>query len=251
MQSRLPNGGWENGKTCAQYSVFQGFGDLFADFERWLHRATGCRVHGHLFAPDRAHFADDQRTYAGALSDSAKLRDYNPQAFLTNLIWNTRGERQCFFYGPRDTQEVLWFLASDPNACISLISGAWAVPLYLSRRPFEDLRKEAARLQKIESQQIEILRGMHVKARVRMWSMADFVDSPMEPLQTIIDEIGPRAARRLTEAPRMHDLTGFGQFLQNLKNQGMHPHLMGDFQVLPADAEGAPEPRKPYLVNTP
>ena len=29
MQSRFPCGGWENGKTCAPYSVFQGFGDLF------------------------------------------------------------------------------------------------------------------------------------------------------------------------------------------------------------------------------
>ena len=80
--------------------------------------------------------------------------------------------------------------------------------------------------------------------------MADFVESPMEPLQTIIDEIGPRNLRRLTEAPRMVDLTGFGQFLQNLKNQGMHPHLMGDFPSgeTPDDAPLAAR-RKPYLIK--
>lgn len=176
------------------------------------------------------------------------MRDYNPTAFLTNLIWNTRGERQCFLFGPRDTTEVLWFIASDPNAYVSLISGAWAVPLYLSNRPFDIVRKEAARLQKAESKQIEILRGPHVKARVRMWTMADFVDSPMEPLQTIIDEIGPRSPRRLTEAPTMHDLSGFGQFLQDLKNEGMHPHLMGDFQVQLGERKDRSESRKPYLV---
>ncbi len=80
--------------------------------------------------------------------------------------------------------------------------------------------------------------------------MADFIESPMEPLQTIIDEIGPRNLRRLTEAPRMVDLTGFGQFLQNLKNQGMHPHLMGDF---PSGDDASPTlrapRRKPYLVK--
>ena len=59
--------------------------------------------------------------------------------------------------------------------------------------------------------------------------MAEFVENPMEPLQTIVDEISPRAMRRLTEAPRLADLTGFGQFLQNLRNQGMQPVLMGDF----------------------
>ena len=79
--------------------------------------------------------------------------------------------------------------------------------------------------------------------------MAEFVDSPMEPLQTIIDETGPRHLRRLTEAPKMVDLEGFGQFLQNLKNQGMQPHLMGDF---PAGSDSGPRPGekpRPYLVK--
>ena len=71
----------------------------------------------------------------------------------------------------------------------------------------------------------------------------------MEHLQTIIDEINPRAPRRVAEVPRMVDLTGFGQFLQNLKNQGMQPTLMGDFPIdddwRPADAARG----RPYLVR--
>jgi len=47
----------------------------------------------------------------------------------------------------------------------------------------------------------------------------------------VLDEMGTEARRSsVTEAPRMVDLTGFAQFLQNLKNQGMHPYLMGDSQ---------------------
>ena len=170
-------------------------------------------------------------------------------AFLTNLVWNTRGERQCFQYGPRDNQEPSWFMATDSNAQISVITGAWAVPLFHSNRNFTELRKEAARLQKIEAEHLDILRSAHAKARVRIWSMADFVESPMEPLQTIIDEIGLRHPRRLSEAPRMVDLQGFGQFLQNLKNQGMHPHLMGDFPATDRRTDAAVSPRKPYLVK--
>ncbi|MEM0978605.1 MAG: hypothetical protein AAGJ34_13805, partial [Pseudomonadota bacterium] len=45
------------------------------------------------------------------------------------------------------------------------------------------------------------------------------------------------------------DLTGFGQFLQNLKNQGMHPHLMGDFPVGEDPIPSKDKPRKPYLVR--
>lgn len=71
----------------------------------------------------------------------------------------------------------------------------------------------------------------------------------MEPLQTIIDEIGQLTQRRLSEAPTMVALDGFGQFLQNLKNQGMHPYLMGDFPV-EQELTNMPKPtRKPYLVR--
>ncbi len=249
MQSRFPNSDWENGKTSAQYSVFQGFAELFEDFETWLGRVVGARVHGHLFAPDRVGFSSGAEVFSGALTDSAAIRDYNPRAFFTNLIWNTRGERQCFQFGPADNQAINWFMATDPNAQISVISGAWAVPLFHSNKDFSVIRKEAARLQKIESEFLGILRSPHAKARVRVWTMADFVDAPMEPLQTIIDEIGARSAHRLTAAPRMVPLEGFGQFLQNLKNQGMHPHLMGDFPTGVAAVQNRPEAGKPYLVK--
>jgi hypothetical protein len=210
---------------------------------------TGNKVHGHLFAPDRVEYADGQTMINGALSDSALKRDYNPEAFLTSLIWNTRGERQCFQFGPADNQDINWMIARDPNAQISVITGAWAVPLFKSNRNFADLRKEAALLQRIESKHLEVLRSQFTKARVRIWSMAEFVEAPMEPVQTIIDEIGPAHSRRLTEAPTMVDLEGFGQFLQNLKNQGMHPYLMGDFPVEQGPINMPKPVRKPYLVR--
>ncbi len=250
MQSRFPVEGRENGLTCAQYSVFEGFADLFENFESWLAKVTGTRVHGHLFAPERAEFSERQTVMNGALSDSAALRDYNKRAFLASLIWNTRGERQCFQFGPGDhIRDVEWDIAKDPNAQISVITGAWAVPLFKSNRNFADIRQEAAMLQQVESKHLEVLRAPWTKARVRIWSMAEFSEAPMEPLQLIIDEIGQQNARGLAEVPRMSDLTGFGQFLQNLKNQGMHPYLMGDFPVEKRVSEPAATARKPYPVR--
>ncbi|TNF60304.1 MAG: glycosyl transferase [Rhodobacteraceae bacterium] len=249
MHSRFPNQDWENGVTSGPYSVFQGFSDLFEDFETWLSKATGARVHGHLFGPDRVEFAGGQTLVNGCLSDSVARRDYDPKAFLTSLIWNTRGERQCFQYGPADNQTIAWMMARDTNAQISVISGAWAVPLFRSNRNFADLRAEAARLQRIEHKHLDILRSAHARARIRIWTMAEFVESPMEPLQTLLDEIGSVRNARLAEAPRMVNLEGFGQFLQNLKNQGMHPYLMGDFPVDPVPVNQTSQPRKPYLVR--
>jgi len=249
MQSRFPNVDWENGVTAAPYSMFQGFTQIFENFEPWLAKATGARVHGHLFHPDGVEYAEGQSTLNGALSNSAAARDYNANSFLTNLIWNTRGERQCFQFGPADNQDVTWRIARDPNAQVSVISGAWAVPLFRSNMNFIDIRKEAARLQKVESEHLNVLRAPDAKARIRIWTMAEFIEAPMEPLQGILDEIGQTQARRLAEVPKMVDLTGFGQFLQNLKNQGMHPYLMGDFPVALGPEPAQDRPRKPYLVR--
>lgn len=249
MQSRWHQPNWDSGVTSNPYSVFEGFSELFENFEEWLHKKTGARVHGHLYAPDRVEYEGEQSMINGALSDSSSTRDYAPREFLTSLIWNTRGERQCFQFGPHDNQKVTEFMSRDPNAQISVISGAWAIPLFKSNSNFADLRKEAALLQRIESEHLNILRSQHVKARVRIWTLADFVEAPMEPIQSILDEIGPADPRHLAQAPTMVDLDGFGQFLQNLKNQGMHPYLMGDFPVEPAPTEVHRPVRKPYLVR--
>ena len=249
MQGRFPKEDWEAGVTASPYSVFAGFAELFEDFEPWLAKNTGARVHGHLYHPERVEYEGRQPHFAGAMSDNPILRDYNGQMFLSNLIWNTRGERQAFQFGPADNQSIIWMVSKDPNAQISVISGAWAVPLFQTNKNFADLRNEAARLQKIETEFLGALRSQYVKARVRIWTMAEFIETPMEAMQPIVDEMTGKTVRRLTEAPRMHDLTGFGRFLQNLKNQGMHPYLMGDFPVDPPPVNQVEKPRKPYIVR--
>ena len=49
--------------------------------------------------------------------------------------------------------------------------------------------------------------------------------------------------------PRMADLTGFGQFLQNLRNQGMQPVLMGDFPAGDDPRNATTRRGRPYLVK--
>lgn len=249
MQSRFPNKDWENGKTAAPYSVLQGFNDLFLDFEPWLSRRLGTSVHGNIFDPKRVRFAGDADTYAGCLSSAADLRDYNPERFLTNLIWNTRGERQVFMYGPQDNQRPGAFMAADSNAQISVITGGWAVRLFTANRNFGDIRTEAARLQRREVDLVNTLRHVRSRAEIRIWSLAEFLEEPMENLQRILDAMEGAQASRLTEAPKMANLDGLPKFLQNLKNQGMNPFAVGDFPQegvapLPTGADS-----RPYLVR--
>ena len=250
MQARFPNPGWENGKTAAPYTVLQGFADLFEDFEPWLARRLGLPVHGHLFAPKRARFADGGDVQQGCLTADAALRDYNPQAFLTNLIWTTRGERQVFMFGPQDNQEPGAFMAADDNAHIAVITGAWAVRLFAQNRNFADIRAEAARLQRREVDFVGCLRDRFARAESKVWTLAEFVEEPMEHLQSVLDAIDGVPQQHLGEAPRLRDLSGFPQFLQGLRNQGMNPFVVGDF---PAEGVGAAArsdgAARPYLVR--
>lgn len=250
MQSRFPRDNWQVTKTTAPYSIFQGFTELFEDFELWLSRRTGACVHGHLFDWTRVQYAGGEKIINGGLSDSVDIRDRNPTSFLTSLIWNTRGQRQCFQYAPYDRQAINDFVIWDSNAQISVISGAWAIKLFRASMDFETKRKEAAWMQRVEDHFLERLRMRGLPARVRIWTLADFIDDPMEHLQGILDEIEPSAARRLAEAPTMVDLAGFSVFLQQLKNAGMKPYLTGDF---PAEVDPRAALRrnetKPYLVR--
>lgn len=216
------------GLTAAGYAAFEGFDDVFEAFPDWAEKAMRLRMHGHLFGPDRVEFAGGQSSFAGGLSDNAKLRDYNAEAFLTSLIWNTRGETQGFLYGPRDTPEIGEFLAGDQNARIYAVSGAWAARLFRSGLGAQSVRKEAALLQKQEAAHLSRLRWAETRARVRIWTLAEFLDQPSEVLQTLIEENGPTVDRPMVNAPLMHDLTGLAGFLQDLKNLGMNPHLAGD-----------------------
>ncbi len=250
MQSRYPTIDDEIGVTAAPYSVLQGFTEVIDDFEAWLSKTTGGGVvHGHLFAPDRAHFCDNSAIYTGGMSDHPTLRDYNPKMFLSNLIWNNRGKHQAFQFGPRDTQTINWMMAKDSNARISIVSGAWIISLFLAREEFSDLRKEAARLQKIEHAQLKILRSPFTKARVRVITLAEFVRSPMETLESIVDEISEQPHPRLAEAPTMVKLDGLGAFLQDLRNQGMHPFLTGEFPKNTDNVTSVQTQQKPYLVR--
>ncbi|MFQ6550943.1 beta-1,6-N-acetylglucosaminyltransferase [Aestuariibius insulae] len=232
MQSRHPRDGWENGLTAAPYSIFEGFTELFVDFEPWLANLTGCKVHGHLFAPDRVAFELDEATYAGALPSAPAVRDYDPEQFLRNLIWNLRGERQCFQYGPDDNPEISWLVAKDANAQISIISGAWAIPLFQSGAPIEEIRSAASRLQTAELEHLAVLKSYYAKARIRIWTLADFLGNPHSQFKPVIDEIAPRTNSKSYDFPDMVDLTGLRDFLQELRNAGMHPYLTGD---IPAD----------------
>ena len=154
-----------------------------------------------------------------------------------------------FQFGPADTQEIDWFVATDPKAQVSVITGAWAIGLFRLGIKSSVVRKEAARLQSIEAEHLKVLHSPWTKARVRIWSLAEFIEDPMNNLQQIMDDIAPGARRRLGEAPVMNDLTGFGAFLQSLKNQGMNPSLAGDFPVDPELVPTTVDTSRPYLVK--
>ncbi len=175
------------------------------------------------------------------MSDSTALRRYNPEGFLRNLIWNTRGEHQSFLFSPRDDLEISEFLASDPNAYVAAISGAWALPLLRSGRPVTDIRAEAARLQKREARHLDRLHQRRTRARVRIWTLAEFVTDPALPLQVVIDDFSVPGAQSLTGMPRLKPMEGLAAFLQELRNAGMSPHTAGE--VPDIDRTSAPRLR--------
>ncbi|MEM6637697.1 MAG: beta-1,6-N-acetylglucosaminyltransferase [Pseudomonadota bacterium] len=249
MQSRFPGYHTETRRTAAPYSVFQGFDAVFEEFRPWLSRAVEGKIHGRLFHPDGAEFTGDQKVYQGGISRSPVLRDYNPEAFLTNLTRSGASERQLFQFAPGDDHRIWDFMVYDPNAQISIITGAWTVPLLALDLPFEEARIMAARLQVQEQAQVNVARSRWAKATIRIWSLSRFLDVPLEALQAILDDVPTQTRRLIADPPKFSDLSELPGFLQALRNQGMEPYLAGDIHETPDPSEIGVRQSKPYLVQ--
>lgn len=225
MQSRFPRKDAENGKTSAPYAVFQGFTDLFPDFEAWLTGQVPGDVHGHLFSPEQAEFAGRPEIGPGAISSSPPLRDRDPQGFLTALIRITP-RMQIFQHSPRDNPALNWFMATDPNARLSVVTGAWMLPLLCADMPFDDIRRIAAQLQRHELEQLDVLNSVWVKARVQVHGLNDFLARPQAILSDALAQVRPQISAPII-LPAMRDLAGLDALLQRLRNSGLRLHLTG------------------------
>ena len=235
MQSRFPSRSRLLQKTAAPYLVVEGFDALFQGFDKWFTPATGARLHGHLFAPDRVAFADGAEIFAGSLTDSAILRDYDPAAFMCNLIWNTRGETQALKFGPDDVQKITDFWAWDSNARIAIVTGAWAVTLLHADLPFAEKRKRAALLQKIEAKHLAILQSADTRARVWTITLEAALRDPARVLVGLLEHCRSRAVVTPRVIPELMPIDGITNFLQDLKNDGLRLHLVGNVREIPGD----------------
>lgn len=226
MQSRFPRKDAENGKTSAPYAVLQGFSDIWPEIEAWLAERVEADVHGHLMGPETVEFAGRPRIGPGALSASVLIRDRDPHGFLTALIRVTE-RMQLFMFSPRDNQALNWFMATDPNARIHVITGAWMLPLLESDMPFDDIRRITAILQRAEVAQMDALNSVWVKARVQIHELTDVLARPHEMLQLAVQDL-PLRPDALVDLPRMRDMSGLGDLLRRLRNSGLRPRLSGD-----------------------
>ena len=176
------------------------------------------------------------------------MRDHDGHLFLTNLIWNSPRKRQVFLYGPEDSQDISWMLAKDTNARIFMISGAWAVKLFQTGRSAHEVRAEAAKLQQREHAFIKALRSPYARAQIAITSLSQFLDAPGETLQQVHQALTLGRAKPVIEMPELVNLDGFDVFLQDLRNQGMHPFLTGDVTIGTSRPAAAQPDRRPYVI---
>lgn len=226
MQSRFPRKDAENGKTSAPYAVLQGLTDIVPGFEDWLQRHLTGQVHGHLLAPDQVEFAGRPQTGPGAISANPLVRDHDPQGFLTSLIRIT-DRMQVFQFSSRDNQALNWFMATDPNAHILVVTGAWKLPILHSGMPFDDMRRIFAHLQRVELEQLDVLNSVWVRARLSQYDLGEFLLNARPILQDFLLQIDPHS-RPILSMPPMRDLTGLDGMLRRLRNSGLRPRLTGE-----------------------
>ena len=90
---------------------------------------------------------------------------------------------------------------------------------------------------------------MPTRARYRIYTLAEFLEAPKSVLQEMIDSLAGHRAGVIDALPDMPDLTGLNLFLQDLKNQGMHPFLAGNIPDRLAPNAPAKDTPKTYVIR--
>lgn len=223
MQSRFPRKDAEGRKTSQPYVVLHGVADLFLDLPAAASAATGRVVHGHILARNEVEFAAGAPVGPGALSSVAGLRDLDPRGFLAALI-RSSPTLPAFLHSPRDRQHLDWFMVTDPNARLLVVTGAWMVPLLRSEMPFDDTRRMAAILRRSERRFLDALDSVWVKARVRRWTLDEALSRPDEIWDAVCTTLRPDEPLSGAAPPPLHDTSGLGPLIRRLRNAGLKPH---------------------------
>ncbi|MFQ5621954.1 MAG: beta-1,6-N-acetylglucosaminyltransferase [Paracoccaceae bacterium] len=243
MQSRFPCHWHERQpETARTYAVFTGFDRAFADFRAWLARKSETSVHGRLFRPDAAEFGANEEFAAGNLSSHPALRDYRPDAFLANFIWNNRATHQSFLFEPGDGRSVGAFLARDPNAQVFVITGAWLTELAL-RADCEDaeLRARAARYQAHERDYLEHLRW-NIRGRTcHIWKLGEALREPYPLLSAVQVALDGRQKKVLIGMPKIRTVSRLEATARRIRNLGIDLSDAGElgFSVMEQPAKEA------------
>ncbi len=222
MQSRFPRKDAEGSKTSQPYVVLYGVADLFRDLPAAASRATGRVVHGHVLARDEVEFAGGATIGPGALSSNAGLRDIDPRGFLAALVRSSR-TIPGFLHSPRDQQYLNWFMATDPNARLLVVTGAWMVPLIRSDMPFDDIRRIAAQLHRSERRFLDVLGSVWVKAQVHRWTLDEVLAQPEGIWDALCSALQPDEAVLGIPPPPLHDTNGLRPLTRRLRNAGLKP----------------------------
>lgn len=215
-------------QTAVRYCALQGATHLYEDLPNWIAQATGQVTLGRLFKSNTVGTALPTANLPGGLPATPAFRDYNPEQYLANLIWNMREEPPILLHDISDTPAISTMIATDPNAQLTVLKGAWALDLF--RRDLQDesvLKKYALRLMVQEAKQLEaIIRGKNPNARI-----VSVVTGLTHPGQVLAEAFG---LQTILEVPNIRPIAGFTEFLERLDNLGINVSSVGDLQKLEA-----------------
>lgn len=223
MQSRFPVQAFEpQHSTARPYIVMDGYDFIYEDIAGWAQSQGLELAHGRIFDKAQVAFADERGTAPGCIPANPKIRDWNTEQFLTNLIWNARDTQQAFQFHVSDSTRMASFLLKDPNATIFLIKGAWVMGMTQRRgeSPVE-YRRRAMRLKLLERKHIDEIESASTRANVISWSLAEVIADPTLPLIALANAIEGRTVDTVTHMPDMQEAHGLNELVHRLGAAGV------------------------------
>lgn len=213
--------------TAMRYGAFVGFSHIYENFQPWLEETTGTVAHGRLYKKNAVQFARGIETGAGGLEPNPRIRDHNPEQYLCNLLWSTRGTHQTMMMELSDGERMCAFLAQDPNAQVFVLSGGWVLELF-AREPQSPqiVKRQAKRLMAAERKfEQEIAKSGRLD--VHRVTLRDLIDGAETGLAALQEALRPGVDLRPDVPIELRDLSGLARFVRELGQLGVYPETLG------------------------
>jgi hypothetical protein len=250
LQGRFPNDLANNGSMASSdYCVLIGFDSLFQNFAKWARETKALNVFKNIFKPRKFVFHKYIILEKGNLAANVKLRNMNPNGFLSNFLWGQKSDKcTAIMYDVSDVQKIMPSITRDKRAHFVVVREAWLLTIANSNMKLKGKLMRAQVLQARERKLLQALKD-DKHASCTIISLEEALNTPGLVLQAALKILDPEKGVKPTAIPQLVDVSKLDRLVRKVVKSGVLLYYKPNKKRKSTLIKSKKAIRRPYVVR--